>query len=134
MEEAYRSLRAAWAANDRDREIALHLLFLSWWHWAEPDFLTGLSEDPTAAALWREIFDYFGGEASTDAEFLFVAAIMAAITPSHLGGETVWTNASKTMMARALSLKPGGFSPETFAGRGDYGAYFAHHARLRFGG
>ncbi len=35
MEETYCALREGWAAGDRDRERALHLLYLAWWHWAE---------------------------------------------------------------------------------------------------
>ena len=41
---------------DRDREHALRLLFLAWMHWADPRFVTGMSEDPRAEELWHEIF------------------------------------------------------------------------------
>lgn len=129
MEETYRLLRALWIDGERDRKRALHLLYLSWWHWAEPEFLAGLSDDPAALDLWHEIFDHFGGEASLDAEFLFVAAIMASVTPWAFGDEDAWTAAADTMMARSLVLRPGGFSPEAFLGRGDYGEYFAHQGR-----
>jgi hypothetical protein len=130
MEEAYLTLRAGWTTGDRDRERSLHLLFLSWWHWAEPEFLTGLSDDPTAVRLWHEIFGHFGGAASQDAEFLFVSSIMACVTPWAFGDEDVWAGTADTMMARSLLLKPDGFSPETFVGRGDYGEYFAHQSRM----
>jgi hypothetical protein len=129
MEEAYQNLRTGWAAGDRDRERALHLLYLAWWHWAEPEFLTGLADDPNAVILWHEIFSYLGGKASSDAEFLFVAAIMVELTPWQFGDEDVWTNAAEAMMARSLALRPEGFSPEAFQGRGDYGDYFAHQSR-----
>lgn len=129
MEEAYQTLRAGWIAGNRDRERALHLMYLAWWHWAEPDFLTGLSDDPAAVQLWHAVFNHFGGKASSDPEFLFVAAIMAEITPWMLGNEAVWTKAAETMMARSLVLKPDGFSPEAFDGRGEYGEYFAHQSR-----
>lgn len=128
MEEDYQMLRAGWAAGDRDRERALNLLFLAWWHWAEPDFLTGLSYDPTAVELWRDVFEHFGGQASADAEFLFVASIMATVTPWMFGNEVIWESAGEAMMARALSLRPDGFSPDMFQGRGEYGDYFAHQA------
>jgi hypothetical protein len=129
MEEAYRKLRDGWAAGDRDRERTLHLLFLSWMHWADPPFVTKMSDDPDALGLWHTIFDDFGGEASSDAEFLHVAAIMATVTPWALGEERAWEAASTRMKARSLHLNPEGFSPDTFEGRGDYGHYFAHQAR-----
>ena len=130
MEKAYWALREGWAAGDRDRERALHLLYLAWWHWAEPDFLTGLSDDPDVVKQWHEVFEHFGGEMSSDAEFLYVAAIMADITPWAFGDDKVWAGAANSMRSRSLVLKPGGFSPEAFDGRGDYGDYFAHQSRV----
>ena len=129
MEEEYRQLRAGWAAGDRDRKRALHLLYLSWWHWAEPEFLTGLSDDPSAVELWHEIFAHLGGEASPDAEFLYVAGIMATVTPWALGDEVHWVAVGKSLKARAQQLRPKGFSPDDFESQGDYGEYFAHQSR-----
>ena len=129
MEEACRLLRERWSAGDRDREPALHLLFLTWMHWADPPFVTGMSDDPAAVEQWHTIFDFFGGEASSDAEFLHVAATMATITPWALGDEELWNAAAERMRARSLDLRPAGFSPATFEGRSDYGEYFAHQAR-----
>jgi hypothetical protein len=133
MEELYQKLRVDWYAGCRDREQALHLLFLLWWHWVEPDFLTGLIYDPTATELWHEIFAYFGGEASPDPEFLFVGGIMAKVTPFAFGDENVWDAVAETMMARSRELEPAGISPEVFERRGDYGEYFAHQSRVHSG-
>lgn len=133
MEEEYQNLRASWNAGDRDRESALHLLFLSWWHWAEPDFLTGLSDDPGAADLWHQVFDHLGGEASSDAEFLFAAGVMTTVTPWAFGDENVWKAAAGRMMVRSRELEPAGIPPEVFEGRGDYGEYFAHQSRVHSG-
>lgn len=128
MEEAYRKLRSGWDAGDRDREHALHLLFLAWMHWADPPFVTGMEEDPHAQELWHEVFAYFGCEGSSDAEFLHVAGLMAQLFPYILGDEQAWEAAAERMKMRSLQLRPDGFPPELFEGRGDYGEYFAHHA------
>ncbi|SOB79798.1 hypothetical protein SAMN06297144_0737 [Sphingomonas guangdongensis] len=133
MEETYQALRSDWFGGSRDRETALHLLFLSWWHWAEPEFLTGLTYDPASAELWHEVFNHFGGQASEDAEFLFVAAIMAGITPWAFGDENEWTAAAAAMMAHARSLQPDELSPGVFEGRSAYGDYFAHQSRVHSG-
>ena len=130
MEEEYRALREGWSAGDRSRERALHLLYLAWWHWAEPEFLTGLSYDPDVVQLWSEIFQHFGGEASKDAEFLYVAAIMVTITPWAFGDEKHWVTIAERMKARSVLLEPSGFVPDKFQGRGDYGEYFAHQSRV----
>lgn len=130
MEETYRQLRTGWEAGDRDRERALHLLFLAWMHWADPPFVTGMSEDPRDTELWHEIFAHFGGENSSDAEFLHVAGLMARLFPWALGDEQAWEAAAERLRDRSLLLRPEGFSPELFEGRGDFGRYFAHQARV----
>ncbi|HEY2749357.1 MAG TPA: hypothetical protein VGL86_32285, partial [Polyangia bacterium] len=45
--DAYQVLREQWRAGDRDREVALHLMFLAWYLNIEPPFLTGLDERRT---------------------------------------------------------------------------------------
>jgi hypothetical protein len=129
MEEDYTQLRDRWDVGDRDREHALRLLFLAWMHWADPPFVTGMSEDPRAEELWHEIFLHFGGEDSCDAEFLHVAGLMAGIFPWVLGDKQAWDAAAERMKMRSLQLRPEGFPPEFFEGRGDFGDYFAHQAR-----
>lgn len=129
MDEDYRSFLACWNAGELERDKALQLLFLAWMHWADPPFVTGMDEDPDAQQLWHDIFAHFGGEESTDAEFLHVSSIMAGIFPWALGDENAWEAAAERMRQRAIECRPEGFPPELFEGRGDYGEYFAHHAR-----
>lgn len=129
MEEDYRRLRDGWDAGNRSREDSLRLLFLAWMHWADPEFVTGLSEDARAETTWHEVFAHFGGEDSSDAEFLHVAGMMALVFPPPLGDWDAWEEAGCRMTARSLELEPGGFPPELFKGRGDYGQYFEGQAR-----
>ncbi len=130
MEERYRQLRSIWEAGDRDREHALHLIFYAWMHWADPPFVTGLAEDPTATELWFDVFNYFGGEESSDAEFLHIAGMMIHIFPWALGDEETWETVAQRMKLRSLELRPQGFPPELFEDRADFGEYFLHQARV----
>lgn len=130
MEASYRRLRSSWDAGDRDRENALHLIFYAWMHWADPPFVTGMAEDPSATQLWFDVFDYFGGEESSDAEFLHVAGMMVHIFPWALGDEGTWEAIAQRMKLRSFDLRPGGFPPELFGDRGDFGEYFASQARV----
>jgi len=41
---AYELLRDQWRSGERDRELALHLIFLAWYLNLEPPHLTGLDE------------------------------------------------------------------------------------------
>lgn len=128
MEADYRRLKAIWVSGSRDREDALRLLFVAWMHWADPPFLTGLEDDPEAPALWREIFESFGGENSADTEFVFVASLMAYLFPYCLGDEEEWRLRADRMRMRLKQLAPNGLPPGTFEGRGEYGRYFAHQS------
>jgi hypothetical protein len=128
VETDYLRLKAAWQAGDCSEDDALHLLFMAWMHWADPPFLTGLDDDPEAVTLWLNLFAHFGGEAAPNAEFLHVAGMMAHIFPWMLGDDVEWDARAQRMMARALELKPDGFGPEVFEGRGEYGDYFAYQA------
>jgi hypothetical protein len=129
MQDAYVELKQRWLIGERDRELGLRLMFFAWMHWADPPFVTGLLDDPNDIPLWLEIFEYFGGEAASDAEFLYVTAIMASITPEELGGEDTWKPRVERRETRSKELRPEGFRPEDFERRGDYGEYFAHQSR-----
>lgn len=123
----YRRLGDLWRAGDRDRERAFHLLYAAWINWADPPHTR--VEDFDDVAIWREVFEHFGGETSTDAEFLYVAALMTWLTPWAFDDEDVWTARSQSLKARARTIQPVGFAPTHFAGRGAYGDYFEHQAR-----
>ena len=129
MEAEYLALKLAWLAGERDRELGLHLLFFAWMHWADPPFVTGLEDDPEAERLWLEVFDSMGGDASTDAEFLFVAGIMAETFPHVLGEERQWAARGLAMRCRAMKLQSRGVPLGTFDNRGEYGEYFSHQLR-----
>jgi hypothetical protein len=126
MERIYVDLKGRWLAGERDRELALRLMYFSWMHWAEPPFVTGYADDPRAPDLWREAFTYLGDESSTDAEFLYVSGIMAELFPWALGDEIEWEQRGVQIRARAKELQPDGITLGVFDNRGDYGEYFAH--------
>ena len=131
MDEEYKKLRAGWIVGERGREGALRLLFLSWMHWADPPGVTGMDDDPEAANLWHAIFAHFDGEASSDPEFLYIASIMAVVAGWGLGDEDEWSAAAERLRTRLLQIRPEGFTPDAFKGRGEYGRYFAHQATSR---
>ncbi|WP_299326685.1 hypothetical protein [Parasphingopyxis sp.] len=129
MEETYKELKAQWLAGDRDRERNLNLMFLAWYHWAEPSFLTDFEEDSQAVGLWKSIFAHFGGDSSNDIEFLFAAGIMVNIASYMLGDEDEWMQRGKAMIRQAMSVQEEALPLSTFDNRGDYGDYFAHQLR-----
>ena len=129
MESEYRELKARWLAGERDRELGLHLMFFAWMHWADPPFVTGLTGDRGAEALWRDVFAYAGGESSMDVEFLFVAGLMAKLFPYAIGDEDEWSQRGSRMKERALESKSTTLRLSTFENRGEYGKYFAHQLR-----
>ena len=123
MEREYQDLKARWLSGERDRTLCLHLMFFAWMHWADPPFVTGLTDDPGATKLWHEIFAFMGGETSGDTEFLFTAGLMAELFSYALGDETEWAKRGEWMKTRALA---GAIPSATFNDRSEYGRYFAH--------
>ncbi|HEV2801555.1 MAG TPA: hypothetical protein VGW12_13700 [Pyrinomonadaceae bacterium] len=127
MKAEWDILSAQWLDGVRARETALRLLFLAWYTCSEPVHLTGLDEAALPEGLIEELFEFLGGEATQDAEFLFVVAVMADVAPWCLGSnERRWEAIGERFWARLGGAVPGA---ETFLGRGEYGEYFAMQAR-----
>lgn len=126
--KAYAMLKQRWGAGARDRETALRLLFLAWYAFAEPTPFTGLPYAEDTGILFREVFEELGGEASSDAEFLFAVGVMMAVAAYGVGHEAEWAAIGERCAERARLLRPDGFHPEHFLGQGAYGDYMAHQA------
>jgi hypothetical protein len=126
MKAEWDSLFAQWLAGVRTREAALRLLFLTWYSCSEPQWLSGLEEVAPPDGLIDELFEFLGGEEATDAEVLYVVAVMAEVAAWCLGEERRWEGVARSFWARLGGRVP---AAEVFDGRGDYGEYFAHQAR-----
>jgi len=121
---------AEWRSGNRDRELCLHLLFLSWYCNLEPPHLTGYP--PTAfpsgelSELFHEVYTAIEHQVFEDAECLYVIGLMALLTPHLLGeDEATWQARSLAFGERYRKLVPEGFTASHFEGRGAYGDYFA---------
>jgi len=120
---AYDALVVRWKEGARDRETALHLLFLIWYGLAEPPYLTGLKDVNRTRIV--ELFQRLGGEFSTDPEVLFVVSVMCEIAPWALGEESYWREIGRRFRLRLRETPDAGISKQTFTRRGSYGYYFA---------
>ncbi len=131
---AYEILRDAWRSGDRDRELALHLMFLCWYMLIEPPHLTGLDERRVPSseliAVFNEVHDYMTPASQGDAEFLYVVGLMSQLAPWLLGDNDMWEARSSQYRAGYRRLQPNGPDPTVFEGRGAYGEYFAGQARV----
>jgi hypothetical protein len=123
--KALELLEARWRLGHQDRETGLRLFFLAWYSCAEPTGLTGLP-DISLAPLTSELLAHFGGAGSDDAEFVATLAVMSEVAPWCLDHSSEWEASVQKLQARALQLRPEGFSPSSFAGRGTYGDYMQH--------
>ena len=134
---AYEILRAEWRGGDRDRELALHLMFLSWYLLIEPAHLTGLDEERVSTdelmAVFNEVHEHMALSQSDDAEFLYVVGLMAHLSPWLLGDNAIWEARSNEYLLRYRTLGPNGLDPAVFDERGAYGAYFGSQARVEGG-
>jgi hypothetical protein len=132
--EAYELLRDQWRSGDRDRELALHLMFLAWYLTIEPPFLTGLDARRTPSdelpAAFLEVHGHFEASIESDVEMLYVVGLMAHLCAWCIGDVDSWDARSLEYKPAYRQLAPDGLSPSLFEGRGLYGHYFAGHAKL----
>jgi hypothetical protein len=137
LAEAYRRLLGQWNLGDHDREVGLHLLFLSWYGLVEPMFITGFEENDTVSEGLRGTFNrvYSAMEPSlaSDAEFLFVVGLMAHLFPGALGKPEEWEHRAEEYRRKIRSLAPSGLDPASFSDRGAYGLYFGSQAGVHEG-
>jgi hypothetical protein len=133
--DAYRSLKEQWNGGDRDRELGLHLIFLSWYGLVEPPFVFGEYdvEEDRLQETFNEVFEYFRPQMDSDPEFLYVVGLAAHLFPFMLGNETEWENRAIEFQKKYRQLKPDGIEPQVFENRGAYGKYYGHMAKVEGG-
>jgi hypothetical protein len=134
---AYVILCDAWWNGDRDRELALHLMFLCWYMLIEPPHITGLDEGRLPSSelvrVFNGVYDIMAPGSEADPEFLYVVGLMSALAPWLLGDNDTWGQRSRDYQDKYWELKPTGLDPAFFDGRGFYGHYFAGQARVAGG-
>ncbi len=126
-------LKVRWQTGHRDLETGLRLMFLAWYACAEPPFLTGLTMQEDTGRVFREVFAHFGGAGSTEPELLYAVGLMCHIFAYCCGAADEWSAVGVECMRAARRLKSECYPPEHFEGRGAYGNYFAHMARVGSG-
>jgi hypothetical protein len=128
LARAFEILLEHWNRGARDRELALHLLFLSWYGLIEPEHLTGfdssLASQERLRSTFNEIHDFVRPEIERDSEMLYVVGLMAHLAPWLLGDYDDWEQRSMQYRRLYRGLTPNGLDPSIFDGRGAYGEYF----------
>ncbi len=131
---AYQMLKCEWDEGVREREVILHLLFLTWYGLCEPGHLTGFDENSTQWAelehVFNEVYSSIQHTIDNDPEMLYVVGLMAYLFPYLLGDEAVWSKRSEQYRLQYRSLVPNGLDPAIFRGRGAYGDYFSGQAQV----
>jgi len=142
---AYDVLKREWNNGNRDRELALHLMFLAWYGLCEPPFITGFEmqdginyilKDGLISELQRtfqQVHLYFQPAISKDPEMLYVVGLMAHLFPYMLGNNEEWESRSIEYRKLYRAKLPDGISPLVFNERGVYGKYFQGQAAIKNG-
>jgi hypothetical protein len=136
LAEAYRILKQEWDAGNRDRDLALHLMFLAWYGQIEPPFSTGFIENDGTQLMdtLTEVHEYFVPQIHDDAEMLYTLGLAAELFWfMYPYDQAIWEERSKDYQKRYRSLSPEGLNPEIFHDRGYYGDYFEGQAKVEDG-
>lgn len=135
---AYKILKQSWDDGDRDREVGLHLLFLSWYGIVEPQHITGFPEsvdvmDLGLQTVFSEIHDYYASEIHRDPEMLYVVGLIAHVHGFMFTDPEKWEIIANDYRWRYRTFYPDGIDPKIFVGRGAYGDYFSAQAKVEGG-
>jgi hypothetical protein len=137
LAEAFELLSDQWGAGDRDRELALHLLFISWYGLVEPEHITGFQGDEDTTSMLRvafnDVYQYVAKGIERDPEMLYVVGLMANLAPWALGDANEWESRSERYRELYRRQAPEGIDASIFAERGAYGEYFGGQARVENG-
>lgn len=118
-----------WQAGERNRELGLHLMFISWYGIIEPEHITGFSNDVAKQKQLQQVFAethrYFEPQIVDDAELLFAFGLAVQMFWFMFDDAAIWEQRAKQYRLRYRELAPAGIRPEVFHNRGAYGAYYA---------
>lgn len=128
LANAYEILRRQWLNGDRDRELGLHLMFLSWYGLIEPGHLTGFSENENLTRelnqMLSEVHTYFAPQIHEDAEILYAFGLAAEMFWYMFDDAPAWEQRAKNYKKHYRTLAPNGIDPKVFQNRGAYGVYY----------
>ncbi|HEV7644815.1 MAG TPA: hypothetical protein VGO50_12795 [Pyrinomonadaceae bacterium] len=135
---AYEILKEQWQSGDHDREVGLHLMFLSWYGQIEPGQSTGFTntyeEQGELMKTLTDVHAYFEPGIHQDAEMLYVVGLAAELFwfmfPYDI---SIWEQRGIEYQKLYRALSPNGIDPKIFHGRGYYGAYYEGQAKVENG-
>ena len=137
LADAYHILKREWDGGNHEREVGLHLLFLSFYGLVEPQKFTGFREDEATYRALRTTFEQvhasFERPYANDAEFLYVVGLIANMFAEWLGDAARWRQIAVDYRPRYRALAPAGLNPAVFTDRGAYGDYFRGHVQVADG-
>ena len=134
---AYEILDTHWRAGERNRELALHLFFLSWYCLVEPAHLTGLPDNVDFSAQLNrtlaEAHEYLEPRILDDAEALYVFGLAAQMFWFMFDDPQKWEERALRYRTRYREIAPEGLAPAIFHRRGAYGHYYAGQVTVKGG-
>jgi len=137
LADAYEILKEQWRSGDRDRELGLHLMFLTWYGLIEPAHLTGFSETDDLSQelnlMLAEVHEYFETQIYQDVEILYVFGLAANLFWFMFDDASEWKKRSIEYQQRYRALAPNGIDSAIFYNRGAYGDYYAGQAKVEGG-
>lgn len=129
LAKAWDILKEQWDNGDRDRELGLHLMFISWYGIIEPTHITGFPTTIESDAKLNQVLDsvheFFEPAIKDDAEMLYTVGLPAQMFWYMFSNPEKWERIAAEYRALYRHLEPNGINPKVFEGRGAYGEYYA---------
>ena len=137
LSKAYEILNDFWQNGNRDRELGLHLMFISWYGIVEPAHLTAFQNNAETARELNNslaaVHAAFEPKIDNDPEMLYAFGLAANMFCFMFENPKEWERISIEYRRRYRELEPDGIDVSIFSNRGAYGAYYAGQAVIKNG-
>jgi len=129
--ELFEILLTAWRTDERDIELALHLMFTTWDLQDQyyDDYTSNL-DDHTLSEVFQQAYEYVGGDQSSNCTFLLTSAHMILLFDYRTG---LTISDAEPCLQRFLEICPSGIPIFEFENRGNFGEYFANMIKPYYG-
>ena len=105
LTEELKSLEKQWVSEKQDAHIARRLLFIGWYVFIEPSFVTGINSLPAFLSdVWGAVLSVVERSAQKDLESALVLGYMISFSPCLFGPDETWLPKAQKLLENAYQI------------------------------
>ena len=105
LAEELKVLEKQWESGTQDSHIARRLLFIGWYVFNEPSFVTGIDGLPAFLDdAWEDVLSVVEKSAQKDLESALVLGYMISFSPYLFGSDETWLPKAQKLLEDAYNI------------------------------